>query len=213
MYKVSFSNRLLLVCLFFSCCFSCKTFAQGTTKIPIQNPSFEGIAREANTPKGWHPYGSYSTPDILPGVWGVTMQAKEGKTFVGLTAREDNTFESLGQALTVPLKANECYTVEIDLARSDAYASYNRPIRLRFWGGIVAGQKKYLLGSSPTVANTAWKRYSVYFFPKNEIKYLILEAYYADGFTAPYRGNILLDNLGTIETCIRADVTPVGSDF
>ena len=179
-------------------------FAQSIVKIPIQNPSFEGAAREASTPKGWQACGSYSTPDILPGVWGVAMQANNGKTFVGLTAREDNTFEAMGQALATPLKANECYTVSIDLARSDAYASYNRPIRLRVWGGTTQGQKKYLLGSSPTISNTAWKRYSLYFFPRNEIKYIILEAHYAEGYTAPYRGNILLDHLGDLETCIRA---------
>jgi hypothetical protein len=193
---------------FILCCtLASNAIAQNIVKVPITNGSFEGIPRESNTPKGWKPCGTYSTPDILPGVWGVTMPAKDGKTFVGLTAREDNTYEALGQALSMPLKANECYTMQIDLARSDAYASYNRPIRLRVWGGTAEGQRKYLLGTSPTVANTAWKRYSLYFFPKNDIKYIVLEAYYADGFSAPYRGNILLDNVGNFETCVRADAS------
>jgi hypothetical protein len=177
-------------------------------QIHLQNPSLEGTPRENNTPAKWQACGYYSTPDMLPGAWGVSMAAKDGKTYVGLTARDDNSYEAMGQMLTEPLRAGQCYSMGIDLARSDAYASYNRPIRLRVWGGKTACEKTQLLASSPTVANGTWKHYTLYFFPKKDVQFLTLEAFYADGTVKPYRGNILLDHIGTIDGCMRADITP-----
>ncbi len=176
-------------------------------QVQLQNPSFEGAPHEAATPPKWQACGYFSTPDILPGSWGVALAASNGKSFVGLTARDDNSFEAMGQPLTQPLKANECYSMSIDLARSDAYASYNKPIRLRIWGGNSACERLQLLAVSPTISSSSWHKYTLYFFPKKDYKFVIFEAHYANGYKVPYRGNILLDNASTITTCLRADAT------
>ena len=179
-----------------------------SAQIKLLNPSLEGTARENNTPPKWQPCGYFSTPDMLPGAWGVTLPARDGKTYVGLTARDDNSYEAMGQMLAAPLAAGQCYSMNIDLARSDAYASYNRPIRLRVWGGRNPCEKTQLLASSPTISNGTWKRYTLYFFPKQDVQFLTFEAYYAQGTVKPYRGNILLDHIGTIDACLRADALP-----
>lgn len=189
--------------LFLACSLPFLAFSQ----IQLQNPSFEGTPHEASTPTKWQPCGYFSTPDILPGSWGVALAASQGKTFVGLTARDDNSFEAMGQQLSQPLKANECYTMSIDLARSDAYATYNRPIRLRIWGGNSSCEHLQLLAVSPTISSSTWNRYTLYFLPKKEYKFMIFEAHYASGYKNPYRGNILLDNASVIMPCVRADAT------
>ena len=180
--------------------------------IKLQNPSFEGISHEASTPPKWVPCGYLSTPDILPGVWGVTMAANDGKTYVGITTREDNTFEALGQTLSEPMRAGQCYTFVMSLARSETYAGYNRPIRVRIWGGRANGDKAQLLAVSPAIASATWKRNTFYFFPKKEVHFITIEAFYTEGYTAPYRGNILLDNCSSIEPCIRADAGGADKD-
>ena len=190
-------------------CFIASGFTALTAQnkpIKFQNPSFEGgIAHEASTPAQWQACGYYSTPDIQPGVWGVSMPAKDGKTYVGLTARDDNSVEAMGQMLSEPLRGGQCYSFTLSLARSEAYASYNKPILLRVWGGRAACEKTQLLTSSPTINNTVWKKQTFYLFPKKDVQFITLEAYYIDGTKKPYRGNILLDQISAIEGCLRAD--------
>lgn len=173
-----------------------------TSSIKLQNPSFEGAPQDATVPQGWTACGMYSTPDILPGPWGVYQKASEGKTFVGLISREDNTWEYMGQTLSKPMKAKECYTFSIKLARSSGYVGYNRPLRLRIWGGMKKCGKDELLGQSKIVKHYDWRNYEFNFFPNKGYKFIILEAYY--GGSTPYRGNLLMDNCSPIESCTRA---------
>jgi hypothetical protein len=193
--------RLLFATIFLSIC----QLAEAQS-VQLQNPSFEGVPHESSTPPKWQACGYFSTPDILPGLWGVSLAPSNGKSFVGLTARDDNSFEAMGQQLTQPLKANECYSMSIDLARSDAYASYNKPIRLRIWGGNSACERLQLLAVSPTISSSSWHKYTLYFFPKKDYRFVIFEANYANGAKVAYRGNILLDNASAITPCLRADV-------
>ena len=71
-------------------CYSAVCLAQ----IKLQNPSFEGIPRENSTPAKWQPCGYFSTPDMLPGAWGVALQAKDGKTFVYAPAVSKDAYQS-----------------------------------------------------------------------------------------------------------------------
>ncbi|MCB0682774.1 MAG: hypothetical protein KDC32_18010, partial [Saprospiraceae bacterium] len=51
----------------------------GIAQIPFQNPSFEGDEpQDATVPAGWFPCKEGTTPDILPGVWGVHTEPAEG---------------------------------------------------------------------------------------------------------------------------------------
>jgi hypothetical protein len=168
----------------------------------LLNPSFEGDPQDATVPVAWHPCALGTTPDILPGVWGVYTEASEGDTFVGLITRDDGSFESIGQRLISPLKQNECYQFSLDLAHSKTYSGYNKPIKLRIWGGNTKCDKGQLLLETDFVDHSAWKTYKLKFTAEEELRYLIFEAHFKDGLFSR-RGNILIDNITKIKKCPR----------
>lgn len=173
-------------------------------QVKLHNASFEGRPVEASPPEGWQPCRQGSTPDILPGPWEVRNIAREGKTYMGLITRSDGSWESVGQALAHPLEPNACYSFSLYLARSDAYANYNMPVRLRIWGGTTPREKSILLAETDAVDHKEWKKYDFSFVPSKKIMYFILEAYYASGYYFEYNGNILLDHCSDIQPCRRA---------
>jgi hypothetical protein len=173
-------------------------------KIPWRNASFEGSPQASASPVGWFSKSPGSTPDILPGAWGIAFSAHDGLTCLGLVTREDGTVEDVGQTLTQTLKANVCYKFSIYLAHATQYVGYNHPIRLRVWGGNGQGSKEVLLASSPLIDHSGWKPYVLQFIPPREIRSLTFEAYYAPGVFFHYKGNILLDLCSPIEQCNRA---------
>ena len=172
-------------------------------QIHLQNASFEGESQDATVPVGWHACARGSTPDILPDVWGVYTEPSDGDSFLGLITREDGSFESIGQRLPVYLKKDTCYAFSLDLAFSKTYAGYNKPIKLRIWGGKRKNDTRQLLLETDFIEHTDWKRYVVSFFAKQKIKYLIFEAFYVNE-PVPRRGNILLDNISAIKKCDKA---------
>ncbi|MCA0236657.1 MAG: hypothetical protein LCH81_09765 [Bacteroidetes bacterium] len=174
------------------------------TLIPFLNPSFEDTPRASASPAGWNSFTPGSTPDIMPGAWGIDFQPQDGRSCVGLITREDGTSEDIGQGLQETLKAGFCYKFSIYLAHSPQYVSYNNPIRIRIWGGAKRGSKEQLLASSPLIDHRDWQQYKFQFIPSGDIRYITFEAYFAPGTSFKYRGNILLDNCSPIEKCNRA---------
>ncbi len=172
-------------------------------KIALKNPSFEDSPGPSKVPRGWMIVGVGSTPDIMPGAWGVQCLPQEGASFVALVTRHDGTVEDIGQRLPSPLMPNVCYTFSLYLAHSPRYVGYDLPARLRIWGSD-SSNKKQLLCSSEAIAHREWRKYTFQFVPNHPMQYLILEAYYAPGVFKPYRGNVLLDNCSPIERCERA---------
>jgi hypothetical protein len=173
----------------------------------LVNPSFEGRPQEA-APflEGWQPCNYTSTPDILPGFWGVTTLPYDGGSYLGLIARNDQTWESLYQLLDAPFLQNYCYRFTVALARSDAYSGYNSPMRLRVWGSnspnsTAGGQ---LLAASPTIEHTEWRNYDFSFVANKTWKYIIIECFYREQTLLPYRGNILIDAWSAFIVCDRA---------
>ena len=81
------SRFLLLICLFPLVAFSQKQ----ANPIYWQNASFEGEPQDATVPIGWLACEPFTTPDILPGFWGIFQEASEGETYVGLITRENGT--------------------------------------------------------------------------------------------------------------------------
>lgn len=167
-----------------------------------QNGSFEGQPQDATVPQHWLACQQGTTPDILPGYWGVYQEASEGETYLGLISREDGSWESISQRLTQPLQQGKCYSFSIDLAHSRTYSGYNQAIRLRIWGSNSRCGDQQLLFESPLVTHSAWRTYPVSFTAKRNLSYIIIEAY-SPGYAAR-RGNILIDNLGPIRVCPRA---------
>lgn len=169
----------------------------------LDNASFEGKPQDATTPVGWLACEQGTTPDILPGPWGVYQEASDGDTYVGLITRDDGTWESIGQRLKKMLQPKDCYTFNLDLAHSSTYSGYNAPIRLRIWGGPSRCSKGQLLYESDFIKNSDWETHEVQFYVKQPINYILIEAYYKEGRFS-HRGNILIDHITPLKACPRA---------
>ena len=172
----------------------------GAQGIELFNASFEGEPQDATVPQGWLPCKEGTTPDILPGYWGVYTEPSDGETYVGLITRSNNTWESIGQRLTAPLVKDGCYDWAFDLAHSDTYSGYNGPIRLRVYLGKTKCQKDQMIYESPLIEHLDWKTYTIRFTPTEEYRYILLEAYHNED-PVSYEGNILLDRLRVIKLC------------
>ncbi|MEM9992172.1 MAG: hypothetical protein AAF738_10435, partial [Bacteroidota bacterium] len=168
----------------------------------LTNASFEGDPQDATVPVGWFPCVARTTPDILPGFWGVYNEASEGETYIGLITRNNGTWEAIGQRFSVPLQPKNCYIFSIDLAHSKTYAGYNKPLKLRIWGGAERCGQHQLIAETDLVKHRDWETYRFKVFPEKAINYILLEAFYKEG-SFQRNGNILIDNISTFTLCPR----------
>ncbi len=192
--------------------------------IYLVNPSFEDfphVGQKGGLPiSGWYDCGrelfpSETPPDVQPSLdpafpfFGVTTRPYDGRTYLGLVVRDNDSWESISQRLSSPLVAGKCYDFSIYLCRSETYMSatssndqtilpFTTPIQLRVWGGSTYCNKMELLHSTSSVSNTTWAKYQMRFEPKQNINYIMLEAFYKTPVLFPYNGNILLDNASSI---------------
>lgn len=186
--------------------------AQAQTTIRVQNPSFEwDVAMAGTAPGGWIDLGSdnETPPDIQPGWFGVKMEAQEGKNFIGMVVRDNNTWEGIGQKLNGWLKEDSSYTFSVWLARSNVYRSvsrmtgleinYNAPTILKIWGVNTRTNEEELLAESAAISHSMWTRYTFTLQPvKSDYDEIDLMAYYAPGSEGK-NGNLLIDNCSAIE--------------
>ncbi len=204
--------------------FSFQSIAQDV--ITLNNPSFEDFPRAGKEPLGWFDCGATrfpneTPPDVHPNpntteaYFDVNKKGIEGKTYMGMVTRENDSWESVSQRLSSQLQPDNCYAFSISLCRSTVYnsfvkvrnsvsgvsqepRSFTTPIILRIWGGNGYCEKAELLGESPLVDNASWEEFSFKFEPQKSHKYIILEAFYKTPTLFPYNGNILLDNASDI---------------
>ena len=175
----------------------------------LRNPSFEDMPRNSSPPRGWTNCGApgETPPDVHPDpefLFRVGMKAQHENTFLGMVTRATETWESVGQQLSQPFVAGQCYRLDIHLARSLTYLSMSRmtrqptnyvtPVRLRVWGGYSICDRAQLLGSSGLVSNSNWRQYRLKLSPKDDFTHIILEAYYPEAILLATNGNILVDN-------------------
>ena len=174
------------------------------TQVRVENASFEGEPQDATMPVRWHLCTEETTPDILPGFFGVHKEASDGETYMGLITRGIGTWESVGQRLIEPLNQNECYSFSVDLAHSSTYAGYNMPVKFVIYGSTRKCSKDQKIGEVAYVDHEDWRRYDFRFTTKVPVNYIIMEANFMDGLTFPYKGNVLIDNCSPIRPCRRA---------
>ncbi len=196
-------------------------FGQGHV-IHLKNPSFESFpAQGTDKPfflPGWGDCAPYyfrnETPPDIHSInsdfFGVHKSAIDGNTFVGMVTRGGNeTWEMISQRLSSALLPDKCYEFKIMLARAEKYLSkerrdtshfynFNKPVKLRIWGGVSACRKTQLLAESDPVVNTDWKEYTFRFKPKELYTYILFEVFYKTPVLIPYNGNILMDNASDI---------------
>lgn len=181
------------------------------TVITLVNPSFEDEPRHSKPPLGWYFCGQpgETPPDIHPtGAYGVEQPPKSGHTYAGMVVRDNQTWEALGQQLTSPMAAGQCYELKLYLSRSSNYSSFSRstnapadfitPIRLRIWGGDFNCKRDQLLAATAPIDNDDWQQVTLHFRPNRAFSHLILEAFYADETAKSDNGNILIDDLSPL---------------
>ncbi len=189
--------------------------------IQLKNPSFEGEPRAGGSvygisAPGWIDCGGImfpreTPPDIHPGnFFNVRKQAQDGRTYIGLVARENESWESVSQLLSEPLKEGNCYSLNLYLARSEHYVnrqpiSANDDVKpqtnalvLRVYGGLRPCDKKQILYQSELVTNTDWRNYKFDFKIQSNVYYITFEAFYKTPVLVPYNGNLLIDNISDI---------------
>lgn len=191
------SNLILILSILF--CLVSELKAQ----LSLSNRSFEGLPADATMPAGWYSESEGTTPDILPGFWGVYTEPSDGDTYLGLITRENGSFESIGQRLPSKLKKGKCYRFFIDLAYSDNYSGYNKPLYLRIWASQRKGKRDHLIYKSIQIDHLDWKTYEILFEPNDDYQYIIFEAFISEQ-AIQYKGNILIDNMSFITICNRA---------
>ncbi len=185
----------LFVFIFFS--------TSATAQIMLDNSSFEGTPADATMPSGWFAATKGTTPDILPGYWGVYNEPSDGETYLGIITRGDASFESITQRLSSKLEKGYCYSMSFDLAVSDNYTGYNSPIHLRVWIGSKKNKREQMVYKSPLIKNEDWKNFRFEFTPESDMYYIILEAHISDT-PVSHEGSVLIDNISPISYCNKA---------
>ncbi len=203
-----FSSLMVTLCL------AVAGFAQADT-IKLKNAAFEDFPRYSEGIKGWIDCGftNESPPDVQPfmslnATWGQLQEAYEGKTYLGMVVRDNDTYERVCQRLLTPIVGGQCYAFSIHLSSSDHYmspshktgsmANYVKPAVLRIWGGNEYCDRRELLGESPTISNKYWRRYEFEFHPTGSYSYIMLEAFYKTPTLMVYNGNVLVDGASDI---------------
>jgi len=186
-------------------------FAQSRS-IEFSNPSFEDTPAISFTPKSWRNCGfaEESPPDVQPNpIFNVTTKAYDGKTYLGMVVRDNNTWEAVAQKLDRPLQPGQCYQLEVYLAKSENYmslsrttmqaANYTTPTKLRIFGGFNNCDGRQFLAETPAVTHSEWKPYVLQFEATTEaFDLLIFEVYFDESLPYPYSGNMLIDDLSAL---------------
>jgi len=196
------SHCYIFICYLFLILISVKTNII-TAQVTVINASFEDSPSDATVPQGWHACEELTTPDILPGYWGVYQEPTDGDTYVGIITRSDGSWESFGQRLSSELLQGTCYETAVDLSHSTIYAGHDKPISLQIFLGNNKCDEGQLIYTSPVIKHEDFKTYNIKFNATQNYNYIILKAYYKDG-SFSHRGNILIDNLQPITRCHRA---------
>jgi hypothetical protein len=200
----------------------------GQQDIILKNPSFEEVPRpgliRGPGPVGWYDcsLAGESAPDIQPGNFQVFMQASEGKAYLGMVVRDNNTWESISQELEIPFRADSFYLFQVDLARSDTYLSpsrvsasvdsvnFNKSTVLNIWAGYGPCHKGQLLKTSAPITHTNWRSYSFLLQPKKDYTHITLEAYYKKP-SPYYNGNLLIDHCSALRYIPNQDVASLNT--
>ncbi len=208
-----FNRKILLIAILPALLGTSCSVLFGQAVIQLKNPSFEASPGYASLPGGWHncAFNNESPPDIHPvknGRFEVNQAAQHGRSYVGLVTRDNHTSESVGQQLSAPMQAGQCYALSLSLSRSDKLLSrsrtnglptnFNTPVVLVIWGGLSPCGRKFQLAASAEIDHADWKKYTFYFQPPENLSWITLEAGYADGYEGAYNGNLLLDNASAI---------------
>ena len=214
----------ILTFIFFLTCLQFHCLGQDDV-IYLQNPSFEDNPKIGDKSKGhmgprlWHDCGfnGETPPDVQPSYnpeelfFHVDTKPQDGRTYLGMVIRDNETCEAVGQKLPQPFVAGKCYKFSIHLARSPDYISKSRTTNedtnytnegvLKVWGGQAFCDKRETLFMTQPITNYNWKVYEIEFTPKMTHDYIMFQIYFTPPVLFGYNGNMLLDNISPIVSC------------
>ena len=156
---------------------------------------------EGNSPPGLHFSNYYD--------YGFSHQAAEGKKYISLIAREDKTWELLGQKLNYVLRKDSCYKFSVDLRNENKFKAptrskkkevkfYDKELVLTVSLATNLCYPDQVIYKSEKVTNSEWETYEIQFTPNKDFNFIIFEANYADGKAG--NGNIMMDNISDIKS-------------
>lgn len=175
--------------LFIQLLLSLKAFSQS---IPIKNPSLEGIPGQQRAPTSW--LVTTSTPDIQPGITGVSLPASDGQTYVGLNGG-NKWIEAIAQKLDIDMVAGMNYSFFMDLAFVQGNDSTTCFGGLAIYGANTFLDTTELLWTSGAFTHRDWQRYTIHFAPKKNYSYLILSGDVRPVCSNPYGISFAADHL------------------
>ena len=186
------------------------TLASGQKVIILENPGFEGTPGAGTEIQGWDNQGDHTLtpPDLQPGFFRVKTPPKQGRTYLGMSIRENNTWESVGQWLKSPLLKESEYLFSVWLCRPDSMLSaiigsvtpkqFSAPAVLQIWGRNPENQSEELLAESEPVDHTNWMRYDFVLKPLKDNYYdFVLMAYFKEA-SIPENGYLMVDGCSNI---------------
>jgi hypothetical protein len=180
--------------------------------LELKNSSFEkDISSHSKMPRNWKncPVDNQSPVDIHSNeakYFKVLQEPSHGNNFVGMIARSDGTYESIGQSLETTLYAGSTYAFSLFVSRSKQYVSlsrstmkeenFNKPTILQVSGGFDCKSSNLLISTS-IIEHTNWAEYILVFDVEEDVNFLLFEVFYEEtGY--PYDGNLLIDNISPI---------------
>ena len=173
----------------------------------LKNGSFENQEeRHSIIPQDWINCGfpGESPPDVFStnmNEFRVQHEPCAGNLFLHMVARDNNTYEQLGQELL--LEKGKRYRLTANVAKAELTLStsritnqtesYTDPIHVLFSGGVDICQPSQIIHQTALLESTDWVSIDVTFEAETQLTYFMITASF--GELAPRNGNVLVDNV------------------
>lgn len=218
--------KYIVITFYFICIFLPYAFSQAAQDVSVKNNKFDGYLHFGslhtyNYIKEWTDCGCIMFPEETPADQLTGMRSEDtnipiprnGRYCIGLSIRDNHTWESISQRLEYPLLKAQCYDFSVDMAVPKTFMTYkaNREgkfdyvdsVILLIWGGKNECDKKELLAFSELVNHTEWQLYDFQIQPKTNIFSITLEVFYRPHSLKSYDGYLLIDYISDfkLKTC------------
>ena len=200
-------------------------FVTSGQEIEFRNSSFEGSPGMSRVPRKWVDCGfrGESPPDLHPdprNSLNVNLPPYDGRTYLGLVTRDNNTWEAITGLLNVPLQVGQCYRFQIALATAKEFLSvsrmtstlalYDSPVRMKIWGGNDYCEQQELLATSPNITNNDWEVYTFLIQPRmGDYSVITLSVEYPEDIVGATNGNLLLDAASSFEPLVDCETSAI----
>lgn len=160
--------------------------------IGIRNPSLEGVPAQYRAPGQWLVVSS--TPDVQPGITGVSQPASDGTTYAAFRGSA-YWLEAIAQKLNKDMQNGKTYRLSMDMSFARGYDSATCYGAVAIYGGITLTDTLELLWQSGPFYNTEWKRFTAEFTPHRDYPYIVVGGDVRIACNNDYGIALAIDNL------------------